>query len=125
MILEMITKKVTRGAPDLCLSNKTAFSQKNSLKEGDDIIIADNEVANILNKHFTNSVRTDVDKGRCSAYVLDFNSLEEPLENIVLRFQYHPSISAIKERISGSLFNFNTVTTKDSGKEIDKLQCLK
>ena len=48
------------------------------------------------------------DEGGCSAHVLDYNSLDDPLENIIQRFQYHPSISAIKEKISGSIFNFNT-----------------
>ena len=33
-----------------------------SLKEGGDIITDDKEVANILNKHFTNLVRTLADK---------------------------------------------------------------
>ena len=101
------------------LSNKTAFSQKISLK--DDIITDDKEVGNISNKHFTNSVRTLADKGGCSAHVLDINNLKDPVENIIQRFQYHPSISAIKEKICGSIFHFNTFTTEDFVKEINQL----
>ena len=82
-------------------------------------------MANILNKHFTNSVRTLADKGGCSAHVLDYNSLDDPLENIIQQFQYHSSISAIKEQTSGSMFNFNTVTTEDFVSDINKLDSKK
>ena len=56
------------------------------------------EIANVLNKHFVNSVRCLAEKGGCSAHVLDINDKKDPLENIVTRFQLHPSIKAIKQK---------------------------
>ena len=44
------------------LSNKTAFSQKISLKEGDNIVSDDTEVDNILNKNFVGAVHHLSDK---------------------------------------------------------------
>ena len=76
------------------LSNKGKCSQKISLKEGEELITDDAEVANILNKHFVNSVRCLAEKGGCSAQVLDINDKKDALENIITRFQHHPSIAA-------------------------------
>ena len=39
------------------LSNKGTTSQKISLKEGDKLVTDDSEIANVLKKHFVNSVR--------------------------------------------------------------------
>ena len=51
--------------------------------------------------------------------------LKTAILKILLRILFnvfnHPSISAIKEKISGSIFNFNTVTTEEFVKEIDRL----
>ena len=46
------------------LSNESCKPSKNSLQEGDEIISDDSEVADILNKHFVNSVRCLADKDR-------------------------------------------------------------
>ena len=50
------------------MSNKGPNSQKISLKEGDKLVTDDIEIANVLNKHFVNSVRAE--KG-CCKYVID------------------------------------------------------
>ena len=78
------------------LSNKSCESSKISLKEGDEIISDDSEVADILNKHFVNSVRCLADMGWCSSHVFDVNDAKDPLNNIIKRFQHHSSINAIK-----------------------------
>ena len=103
------------------LSNKSCESSKISLKEGDEIISDDSEVADILNKHFVNSVRCLADKGGCSSHVLDVNDAKDPLDNIIKRFQHHPSINAIKENVSGPSFNFRPISVDEVSKEICKL----
>ena len=103
------------------LSSKTAFSQKISLKEGDKIISDDTEVANILNKNFVEAVRLLSDKGGCSNNVLDFNTIDDPLENIIHRFKNHPSIIAIKEKVVSGSFDFKPLTVEEVSTEIFKM----
>ena len=87
------------------LSNKTKSSQKICLQEGDRIISDDNEVANILNNHFIGSVRSLAEAGGCSQHVLDCNSLGDPVENVVHRFQHHPSIAVNTEKIGKEIIS--------------------
>ena len=103
------------------LSSKTAFSQKISLKEGDKIISDDTEVANILNKNFVEAVRLLSDKGGCSNNVLNFNTIDDPLENIIHRFKNHPSIIAIKEKVVSGSFDFKPLTVEEVSTEIFKM----
>ena len=107
------------------LSNKTKSSQKICLKEGDRIISDDNEVANILNNHFIGSVRSLAEAGGCSEHVLDYNLLEDPVENVVHRFKHHPSIIAINERKFEDIFEFNCVDLEEVTLEINKLDLKK
>ena len=53
------------------------------------------------------------------AHFVDYSSCKDPLENITKRVQYHPSISVIKEKKSGLMFDFNTTMTEDFVKIID------
>ena len=103
------------------LSNKTKNSQKICLKEGDKIISDDTEVANILNKHFIDSVRSLAEAGGCSQLVLDYNSLKDPIENIIHRFKHHPSITKINDKKFHNTFEFNIVDSKEVAFEINKL----
>ena len=83
-----------------------------ALKEGDKIIVDDIEIANVLNKHFVNSVRCLAEKGGCSAHVLDINDEKDPLENIFTRFQLHPSKTAIKQKDFKEVFDITLLTTE-------------
>ena len=60
-------------------------------------------------------------KGGCSAHVLNINDDEDPLENIVTRFQLHPSIKAIKQKDFKEVFDFTLLTTKEVLSELNKL----
>ena len=60
------------------LSSKTAFSQKISLKEGNNSISNDTEVLNVLNKKFVEAVCLLPDKGACSNNVHDFKTIDDP-----------------------------------------------
>ena len=64
----------------------------------------DNEIANVLNKHFVNSVRYLAERGGCIAHVLDINDEKDPLENIVNQFQLYLSITAIEQKNSKKYF---------------------
>ena len=76
------------------LSNKGIYSQKISLKEGEELVTDDVKVA-VQNKHFVNSVRCLAEKGGCSAHLLDINDKKDALANIIARFKHQRSILAI------------------------------
>ena len=103
------------------MSNKTKSSEKICLKEGDRIISDSTEVANILNNHFIGSVRSLAEAGGCSQHVLDYNSLEDPVENVVQRFKHHPSIIAIENKKFENIFEFRFVDLEEVTSEIKKL----
>ena len=102
-------------------SNRTKSTQKICLKEGDKIISDDTEVANVLNKHFINSVRSLAETGGCSEMVLNHNSMEDPIENVVHRFKNHPSITAINRKQFENSFEFSFVDSEVVMTEINKL----
>ena len=90
----------------LFLSNKRTTSQKISLKEGEEIVTDDTKIANVLNEHFINSVRCLAEKRGCSAHVLEMNDEKDPVDNIITRFKYHPSITDINSKEFSEKFDF-------------------
>ena len=74
----------------------------------------------ILNKHYVSSVRC-AEKGGCSAHVLDINDKKDALENIITRFQNHPSIVAIEQRRTPDTFDFTKFSVDDVSSELNKL----
>ena len=77
--------------------------------------------ANILNKHFIDSVRSLAEAGGCSQLVLDYNSLKDLIENIIHRFKHHPSITTINDKKFHNTFEFNIVDSEEVAFEINKL----
>ena len=75
----------------------------------------------MLNTHFVNSVQCLAEKGGCSANVLNINDDKDSLENIVTRFQLHPSIMAIKQKKFKEVFDFTLLTTEEVLSELNKL----
>ena len=61
---------------------------------------------NVLNTNSINSVRCLTGKGGCEAHVLEMNSKEEPHDNIITRFQHHPSKITIGQNRSKETFHF-------------------
>ena len=103
------------------LSNKTEFSKKIVLKEGDKILSEDTKVAYILNKNFVEAVRQLLDKGGCNENVWDYNSIGKPLENIIHLFRNHLSIIAINKNAVSATFNFRSLTEEEVSIEILKI----
>ena len=79
------------------------------------------KVSNVLNKDFINSARCLAEKGGCSVHVLEINSKEDPLENIIIRFQRHPTTIAICLIRSDEIFYFTLFITNVVAPEIGKL----
>ena len=57
-------------------------------------------------------------RGGCSQLVLDYNSLEDPLQNIIHRFKHHPNIIAINEKNFDNSFKFHFVDLDEVTSEI-------
>ena len=75
----------------------------------------------MLNKHFLCAVRSLEEAGGCSQQVLNYNSLEDPTQNIFHHFRHHPSIIAMNDTSFERLFEFKFVEIEEVTSEIKKL----
>ena len=66
-------------------------------------------------------MRSLAEAGGCSQLVLDYNSLKDPIENIIHRFKHHPSITKINDKKFNNTFEFNIVDSEEVAFEIKKL----
>ena len=80
------------------MSNKNSLTQKKSLKEGHRIVLDDAEVANLLNKHFVESVSELARVNGCSQNVLNDVDNTDSTLNAIEHFIYHLSIIAINQK---------------------------
>lgn len=87
------------------LSDKLKSSEKICLVESERVVIYDKVNADISNKSFSSAIK--------NLRILDFIDTE-PLADIIsrltlkdMRYRNHPSISAIKSKISGKTFKGN------------------
>lgn len=77
----------------------------------------DKENADILNKSFSNEVRNLRIPGFSDTEPLAGN-ISHPTLKVIMKYGSHPSISAIKDKISGKMFKFSRVSEKDIVKVI-------
>ena len=66
-------------------------------------------------------MRSLAEAGGCSQLVLDYNSLKDPIENIIHRFKHHPSITKINDKKFHNTFEFDIVDSEEVAFEINKL----
>ena len=66
-------------------------------------------------------MRCLVEKGGCSADVLEINSKEDPLDDIMACVKRHPSIIVIGQNRSDKIFDFTLFTADVVSSEIRKL----
>ena len=107
------------------MSNENSPTQKIYLREGDQIVLDDAEVANLLSKHFVKSVSKLAEVNGCSQNVLCDVDNTDPTLNAIERFKCHPSIIAIKQKIGNETFAFNLLTVDDVSTEICRLDSKK
>ena len=102
------------------LSEKGNLSKKINLKEGNTIISHDSEVAEILNTYFSESVNSL--KIQENKFIVNSaNHILNSVDTALYKFQSHPSILKIKERVKGNKFRFSTLSQDDLIREINKL----
>ena len=102
------------------LSDKGNSSKKINLVEGDTIVSEDSEVAEILNTYFSKSVNSlEIQE---NSYILNSaDHLQDPIDKALHKFNAHPSILKIRERVKGGTFRFSNMTQKEVVSEINSL----
>ena len=98
--------------------------QKITLIENDEIIGNNKEISEILNNFFSSIVAM---LNILKYEDLSVNSVtsEDPLENLVTRYENHPDIRAILNKSPNTSFSLKTVSKKDIEKEILNLNVAK
>ena len=106
------------------LSGKSKSNEKIKLVEDNKIISEDKDNAEILNSFFSNAV-----KNLKIPEFSDSNPLAEntphPIFKAILKYENHPSITAIKNARNGPSFYFCGVSVNDVFKEIKRLKAKK
>ena len=91
------------------LRHKTPFNAKITLIEDGEIIISDNEIADVLNAFFFNII-SNLNLPEYPISYPYYNKIRDPVLKAILKYKDDPSIKAI-ERVpkSKDLFNFSNV----------------
>ena len=112
-------KVKTKGK--ITLVKKTEVVSEDGKREKHESIISnDNEVAKELNTFFENAVKTlEVNK---NTYLMNQTFSIDPIMRAIEKFEVHPSILKIKEKVSSNgLFNFQEVQIDDVMYELSQL----
>ena len=101
-------------------SDKHFSNNKITLVEGDEIISSDKEVANIFNILFTNTAINLNIEGYKTMYC--DNAMLDKISNIVKKFENHPSILKIKEKVKiETKFHFSTISEASTREMINTM----
>ena len=108
------------------LSNKGDFHKQITLLEGEKIITEDKEVAEKLSNYFENAVKSleIVDN---KLILTPVSGIDDPIDIIIKKYEKHPSILAINEKVSLPLQKFSFLQTdlSDMENEIKSLNVKK
>ena len=103
------------------LSEKGNTSSNITLVEGEAIISENNDVAQYLNKFFSDTVKLlDIP---LSSYITNPTDkcLTDPIEIAIQKFDSHLSVLKIREKVQNSCFKFHPTDLKEIEKEISNL----
>ena len=96
------------------------------LVEKGEIVSNDEKIAEILNNFFDNAVK-ELNLSIDQKYINNNTDLSDPISSLILKYENHPSIIAIKQLNSRdeNKFSFNKVTVNDIERELKYLNCKK
>ena len=103
-------------------SNKASYNANIELTDKDEIIQNDKKVAETLNSFFENAVSSL--KLNENSFVInnEHKNIQDPIEKIIVKYQFHPSIFIIKNKIENTnTFRFKHVMLSDIKNEIKGL----
>ena len=99
------------------ISDKSNLGSKIKLVEGNKILDDDQEVAEELNSFFENTV-SSLDIIENTDILDDASNFSDPVDKAIFKYKFHPSILAIKNKIS---FSSKEVTISDAENEISNI----
>ena len=104
------------------LSNKGDFHKKITLIEGENIILEDKEVAEKLSNYFENAVKS-LEIIENNDILTPVNGIDDNVDIAIKKYENHPSILVIKEKVSLNLpsFSFSLTDITDIENEINYL----
>ena len=102
------------------LSDKCTYASKIYLVHNDNVISDDQELADIFNNFFEQTVDNLGIQEYQSDHNIDINSIsDDPIEYAIVKYKNHPSIIRINENVSfESRFSFTTVNEENIQREI-------
>ncbi len=106
-------------------SDKVQVKSAITLIEDGKMVGKDSEIADIFNHFFANITES---LGICvnEAFMLPVNDILDPIDKVIRKFEPHPSIRKIKEKITFSnMFEFGEVTVESVSVQIKKLNASK
>ena len=105
------------------LSDKGLKNQNVVLVNEDNILSEDKEIATTLNNFFKNAVKSlNITE---NSDLLTAENVSDPVEKCIKKFEKHPSILKIKERVHGPSFSFSSIGFEQLKKEIQNLKAKK
>ena len=104
--------------------NKNKGNKTIALEEGNEVITDDGKLAQTFNEYFVNIVPS---LGITSFHENNDNVNNDNIDNIIIKFEGHPSIVAIKEQMKkyNKTFTFQNVSTDKVALIIEKLNSKK
>ena len=104
--------------------NKNKGNKTIALEEGNEVITDDGKLAQTFNEYFVNIVPS---LGITSFHENNDNVNNDNIDNIIIKFEGHPSIVAIKEQMKkyNKTFTFQNVSTEKATSIIKKLNSKK
>ena len=108
--------------PFLC--DKGPMRQKITLIEKDEILGNNKEIPEIFN-YFFSIIVTKLNIPKYEDLSVNSVNSENPLENVIIKYENHPSIRTIHDKSLNTSFSLKAVSKKDIEKEILKLNITK
>ena len=103
------------------LLNKGASKNQITLIEGDEIVQDDAKIAKIMNDFYskaTESLNIDMPSELLNIEAI---TMDDIIENIILKYSNHPSIKLINENVKKGCFSFNMMNVSVIEKEVNAL----
>ena len=94
-------------------SDKASYNASIKVTDKDKIVQNDEKVAEILNSFFENAISNL--KSNENSFVINkkHKNIQDPIEKIIVKYQFYPSILMIKNRIKNNNFRFKHVMLSD------------
>ena len=96
------------------LTDKGVSTRNITLVNNNKVVCTDREISNTMKNLFSNAVKSL--NLQSDPYLLKETSINDPIDKIIDKYQTHPSVIRIKEKVNPSLFSFTEVSHEEKGK---------